>query len=495
MEKEFYYLDGKEQKGPFKTEYLKSVGLKPDTLVWTEGFDNWKPVREVEDLRILLKKTPPPPPIIDNTPSSTAPINKVKSDNKNIIVEDNNVKLWAEIKLFFFIIFLFSLIGLLGYSYVSTKKNNFKKSISEKISNIFDNKTVILDGEKFGVQGEIEDTGYKGNSNKQKEDSFTRERWWERDGLYSIYTCTSGGFTVKKLTKLSDESFDLETYYSGDMGYRKPAFYRGVTGWSYGRYGEHKEYGDISNYLKPIQNCYNEAFDFFTVEDKTASYTPGKFVEITNFPDLRNEYFYMDNTEPRKHSSSGQFSSEWWSIDDHTANVYWDDARVYYSSRGKHYELTLNKDKFIRDLLITLGISFGILLIVIITFSLSKPKFFRNLYLYGKRWKNIAYEEQVLFFEHSFFGKHTFTEIINDNVSKGVLKITDKGNTINLSYLNKELFYKIDKISLDNLSTISLKDESIISFQRIGAKEKKKEEYEEKINIQESIKNGSDNDL
>ena len=63
MEKEFYYLDEKEQKGPFSIDQLKTVGLKPDTLVWADGFENWKPVKEVEELKGLLKKTPPPPPL------------------------------------------------------------------------------------------------------------------------------------------------------------------------------------------------------------------------------------------------------------------------------------------------------------------------------------------------------------------------------------------------------------------------------------------------
>lgn len=56
MNKEFYYLDEKKQKGPFSIDQLKTVGLKPDTLVWTDGFENWKPVKDVEELKGLLKK-------------------------------------------------------------------------------------------------------------------------------------------------------------------------------------------------------------------------------------------------------------------------------------------------------------------------------------------------------------------------------------------------------------------------------------------------------
>ena len=369
MNKEFYYLDEKEQKGPFNIDQLKNVGLKPDTLVWTDDFDNWKPVKDVEELKVLLKKTPPPPPIIDNLPNSTIQSSQENQEDKKILVEDNNVKLWATVKIFSTVILLLSFVGFFGYLYVNSKKNNFKKTISEKITNIFNGKTVVLDGEKTGVQGEKQDTGYKGESKKNDNDLFYFQEWWERDGLYTIFKCSSGGFTINKLTQLSDESFDLETYDSGDMGYRKPEYSRGVTGWSYNEYGESKTYGNISNNRQKVQSCYNDAFDFFTENDKTGAYTIGKYVDIVNFPDLRNEYFYMANTSPKLYSSSGHFSSEWRSSDDHTANVYNDDRRVYYSSRGKHYELTLNEDRYKKDLFTIIGISFGAFFFILIIYK------------------------------------------------------------------------------------------------------------------------------
>ena len=67
LTKEFYYLEGNEQKGPMGIDQLKTVGLKSETLVWTEGLDDWKPAKEVEELKILIMKTPPPP-TISSTP-------------------------------------------------------------------------------------------------------------------------------------------------------------------------------------------------------------------------------------------------------------------------------------------------------------------------------------------------------------------------------------------------------------------------------------------
>jgi len=54
MLKEIYYLEGNKQEGPVSIDQLKSVGLKPNTLVWTAGLDKWKPACEVEELRTLL---------------------------------------------------------------------------------------------------------------------------------------------------------------------------------------------------------------------------------------------------------------------------------------------------------------------------------------------------------------------------------------------------------------------------------------------------------
>ena len=113
MEKEFYYLDEKEQKGPFCIDQLKTVGLKPDTLVWADGLENWKPVKDVEELKGLLKRTPPPPPIFDNFTTSTIQIEDESRAEKKILVEDSNVKFWASFKIYST---AFLLIGVGGFS-------------------------------------------------------------------------------------------------------------------------------------------------------------------------------------------------------------------------------------------------------------------------------------------------------------------------------------------------------------------------------------------
>ena len=468
MDKEYYILEEKEQKGPFTFEQLKTFGLNANTLVWTDGMENWKPLKEITELKDLLKKTPPPPPIIDNLKSSF-----VKNDNNDVIennnlsATENNLKFWATFKIYSSIILLICLSSLLVLLYYSNKKVKLKEEILSKIERIFENKTVILDGEKTRVQGELSNTGYTGRHVKKGNSIFDIEEWYEKDKIYTVFECKNGGFNLKKLTKLNNDSYELETYYSGNMGYKKPSSYIGVTGWNYDGYSESKTYGKINNNRMSVQNCYNEAFDFFTVEDKTGAYTQGKFIDISNFQDIRNEYFYLENTIPKNYSSSGHYGKTWESEGGGISNDNWS---VYYKKYGEHYEITENESATKKDLLIYFSSVLFLMFLCLFIIYKSKPNYFRNLNLFGKRWRNNSYPEQVIFFEHSFFSEHTFTEIINDKVCKGVLKITDKGNTINLSYPNKELFYKIDEINLDNLSLTSQIDGVNINFTRIGAK-------------------------
>lgn len=480
MEKEFYYLDEKEQKGPFTIDQLKTIGLKPETLVWSEGFENWKQVKDVDELKIVLKKTPPPPPIIDTISSTSTNVDNIKiSNEKTNNVVDSNIKFWATFKIFGSILCFILLAIFISFYIVNSKKSKLKDEISLKINNVLDNKSLIIDGTISLTEGKLKNTGYGTKKQKNNDDPFSGifKEWWENEKLHTIYTAESGGFTIKQLTKQSDESFDVLTSYSGDMGYKKPSSSYIAPqyiddGWG----GKFKISGgyQTSNYRTSVRDAYRSAYEYFTKEDKKSpgAYSPGKFIEITNFPDLRNEYFYFENREPKLYSSSGTFAATWESSGDHGANINNENWVVYYKTYGKHYELTENDSKINKDLLTNIGILLGLIFLILAIIFISKPKYFRNLNLFGKRWQNLLYKEQIFFFEHSFFGKQTFTEVINDKVYKGTLKITDKGNTLNLSYPNKELFYKIDKIDADNLSLISIKDKSVVTLKRIGAKEK-----------------------
>ena len=48
----YFYLDEhNQQHGPISLEQFSSYGIKPSTLVWCKGMEDWKPVSLVEELR------------------------------------------------------------------------------------------------------------------------------------------------------------------------------------------------------------------------------------------------------------------------------------------------------------------------------------------------------------------------------------------------------------------------------------------------------------
>lgn len=91
--KEYFYLTGKDQNGPFTIEELKSKGLTSETLVWFDGIENWKKIKDLPELVniINIKKVPPPPPVdgIENNVTRTEvsgqlKITTEKQDSKSL---------------------------------------------------------------------------------------------------------------------------------------------------------------------------------------------------------------------------------------------------------------------------------------------------------------------------------------------------------------------------------------------------------------------------
>jgi uncharacterized RDD family membrane protein YckC len=64
--KEFWYADGTETRGPVKFEELQTLyrrqGIGPDTLVWFDEVPDWKPLSQLEGLLVRLRPVPPPLP-------------------------------------------------------------------------------------------------------------------------------------------------------------------------------------------------------------------------------------------------------------------------------------------------------------------------------------------------------------------------------------------------------------------------------------------------
>jgi len=61
--KEYFFLNEKEQNGPFSIEQLSQKDLTNETLIWTEGMENWQKLKDIQELVLLLKPKSVPPPL------------------------------------------------------------------------------------------------------------------------------------------------------------------------------------------------------------------------------------------------------------------------------------------------------------------------------------------------------------------------------------------------------------------------------------------------
>lgn len=450
MDKKFYYLDKKEQKGPFTVNELKTFDLLPNTLVWTDEFENWKQLKDVEEFH-FFSKTPPSPPIVDNFPGSIHNDTAVINNAEKFKVEASNIRFWIVFKIISFsILFLFfGVMGALMYSKIKVK--NRKDEIYKKIDSICEGKAEVLDG-VFNIPKGREiilnnDSTLYINHNPLTSDCSPYLKW-KRDGFISVFEDTTDGFKIRKFKKgIDPDCFEYNVITSGALGFKTFSRINFST----------NENRQVQVHYLTESECYTDAFNYLTNEDLYApgAYTPGKFNDIKQLKNLENEYFRMESDF--NGYNNYMYGNNQWS--------------VFYSVSNNSLTLSKDKDAVNKDLYTYLGISIGFILLLLIIIALSKPKYFKNLRLYGNRWINSVYNEQIFIFEHSFFRKQIFTEIIDNKVYKGIFKIIDKGNTINLSYPNKELFYKIGIISNDNLSLLSLKDKTEIKFTRMGSDE------------------------
>ena len=47
----YFITRGTEKKGPFSIDALTKMALTNDYLIWKEGFEKWKPITEIEELK------------------------------------------------------------------------------------------------------------------------------------------------------------------------------------------------------------------------------------------------------------------------------------------------------------------------------------------------------------------------------------------------------------------------------------------------------------
>ena len=63
--KEYYIVENGEKKGAFSLKDLKYETVLPDTLIWKEGWAEWKKakdaVNDIPEIELIINDTPPVP--------------------------------------------------------------------------------------------------------------------------------------------------------------------------------------------------------------------------------------------------------------------------------------------------------------------------------------------------------------------------------------------------------------------------------------------------
>lgn len=57
--KNYFYSNGHKKEGPVTYDELKVIGIKPSTLIWHEGLEDWKKADSINELKELLESSLP----------------------------------------------------------------------------------------------------------------------------------------------------------------------------------------------------------------------------------------------------------------------------------------------------------------------------------------------------------------------------------------------------------------------------------------------------
>jgi hypothetical protein len=433
---EYFYIEGLEQKGPFSLDQLISRGIKSDTLIWKKGLNEWKPARDVEELKSIFQEIPPPLP---------KAVGNCQEEEEEAFIESSDAKLWITIKVFSAVLVLLGLALLVSQQIVEVKRKRLRQEIQSELDEIFEGRPEVLDGifdpNIGGTTVELE-TNFDNSYSSIK-------KWGEANNATVVFNNLYCGFIVEKLTK-NGNRYIKTTYEPMWLGYRTPLkeYMTFNGGWYY-----------IEKPKKTVKECYQEMFDILTNENQKSpnAYSPGKYLVIKDITRIRNDYFRVgsdySNDGGVRYGSETYMNSDW-VMEYRFTEATWavEEDKVFGMAK--------------EDLYLYWLIFAGIIMLAVLVLLLVNPRYFKNLHLYGKRWFYVSAPEQELFFKHSFVKPNFFLEKKNDNSSIGVVRFIKRGHVVKLSYANRVLFYRIENLDKNNLQLVAVKDNEKLIFKR-----------------------------
>ncbi|MBN1618885.1 MAG: DUF4339 domain-containing protein [Tissierellales bacterium] len=318
--KKYYYSKWRRKKGPYTEDEINRLRLRPDTLIWTEGLENWRPLSEFKGVLIT---TPPLP--------KELMLNKNKTLKKALI-------------------FLVLLIISLGTSFVGTyyimeaQKNKYFKSFKYEIDKLFTDKIVICGGKKYRTEGELREINRPDQPYDESDDSDRVEIFYEiiegKKRALPMYRFDNQGeiFKYDKLMKHGSEYW-LESYASKDLEY-----FARVT-----------ENGRIVQFVSP-EEAYNNCF--LHLCNKNAECFKEDFYErLSYFVVLNNKYFHIAEYEGARFDRS--FGTEYY--------------HVNFEEGYTYYHIAKNDSAIEQDFRMILIITGGISIFLIVLLYIFNP--------------------------------------------------------------------------------------------------------------------------
>lgn len=331
----YYYLKGPEKVGPIHEEELKRLGLSPETLVWKEGFENWKAISEVPNLKSSIP--PPIPDLIVNDENSKKSETKVR----------NTVILFAS---------LISIGMICSYFALQSKRRDLQSELTVRVNNLMRGNDRIISANYARPIGELLPLKKPTRLPKLKRDtnilpiidsladSYMLSQYYrdKQSGIISRFTLEQGGFTIKELKK-QDEGYELTTTISEDLIYKRlPSIY---------------------HTRASIDEAYTAGMNFYKDEAKS-NFSYDSYSYLQNVEFVNNELFELNNMpNSLTHHSSSQGTS---SISFASHEVF---VRVY----SKFFKIQLREGKYENMLLIYILCGMVISIILCVIILLIKP--------------------------------------------------------------------------------------------------------------------------
>jgi hypothetical protein len=329
----YFYLKGIDKIGPLSFDELKLVKLNDDALIWYEGLGEWTKLSNLPELKkdILGNEKLAPPPI---------PVEEVKKVRglKDLFL----LRMIVSISIVLVSILIFYLIFI-------NKLNNSKKELIDKIDLIFQGNNDVCDGVKYELSGTLRKLE---EPTVDKNDWSHRFEWSEYErkknsGVLEEFDLQSGGFTMLVLSK-EDKGYVLKRVTSKGLEYKV-----GQYEFSYGYL--------VPSYRPSLDKCYSNALEYLTSNNKSGKFVANTFNKIENFPELRSDFYIVDNvTRPTSPNLT-----TW--LEENSGNVYTNQYTIYLKSLYKYYEIIKDSKETIKFLIIYLAIGFlsGIFLMIV----------------------------------------------------------------------------------------------------------------------------------